>query len=224
MNYKRHENDLKKLLFTGRRKSVSEKTGKVTYPKKHYAGVYVISRDEDDTVFKIGMAWGKGGLANRLNSYKICFPHPEEYFVHMLIITTISNTKNQEARLLEKILLKQRSLQKKIKATEGATGKHSLEYRIVSKRSVLNNAIRTVLDKNRELWMAVIVFGSVGWKIIPNDFNAVKGLQRPTSGPRATRKTLFDGVDLRAVADKKVKTDCARSATGGKTKPKPKYK
>ena len=35
---------------------------KVGGKKNFFKGVYIFSRDYDDTSYKIGMAWGRGGL------------------------------------------------------------------------------------------------------------------------------------------------------------------
>ena len=98
-------------------------------------GVYVISKDLDDTHHKIGMAHGSGGLFNRLKSYKICWPYPKEYYPQYLFICNSTN-----AKLLEKKILARTDKLKQIEKAEDVgeekdEGRHSLEWRFTGRKT-----------------------------------------------------------------------------------------
>jgi hypothetical protein len=186
MNFKDYEKDLQRFLRIN--------TATKSKTKEYHRGIYLISRNVNDNTHKIGMAWGKGGLFNRLRSYKICMPYKDEFYVQLLIICPTID----DAKLLEKRVLKRKELGL-VEANETAQGRRSLEYKVTESRAQLNTAVRRTLDRNPNLWTHVIVFNNAGWKVIPNTGHAVKGMERPslrrTKQPglyESRQKTTFD--------------------------------
>jgi hypothetical protein len=199
MNFRKHEADIKNLLHTGERASNSKDPNKKGKPKPTYArGVYVLSRKADDTTFKIGMAWGGGGLFQRLMSYKLCFPYKDEFILHFLVICE----KADDAKALEKKLLKRSNVLKHTAKNEEYQGRWSYEYRVIAKKATLKNALMKTLDSNRDIWDSVMVFNKTGWKVKEQD-ERLTGLERPSE----RRETMLgrDGEDKKAKAKPKPK-------------------
>ena len=159
---------------------------KVGGKKNYFKGVYIFSRDYDDTSYKIGMAWGKGGLFERLKSYKICYPYKNEFFLQYLLISTTSD----DAKTLETTVLASKKLVSVIENTT-AEGRRSREWKMVSKRVILNDVLKTSLAANPNLWTHCIVFGMTGWIIHTNNGKALPDLVRPST-KRATKHGLFE--------------------------------
>ena len=133
---------------------------------KFYKGVYVISRDEhenkkDELQYKIGMAHGGGGLYRRIQSYEMCYPYPDEYFMHFFILTHTE----QDAKDLEKVILDYKSM-KHVKRPKDLS--KETEYRIVAKKETLHNALLKALKDNSKMWTYIVVLGEKGWKLIKN--------------------------------------------------------
>ena len=133
---------------------------------KFYKGVYVISRDEhenknDDLQYKIGMAHGTGGLYERVKNYEMCYPYPDEFFIHFFIITHTE----QDARNLEKVILNYKSMDP-VKRPKDLS--KNTEYRVVSKKETLHNALLKSLRDNSKMWSYIVVLGLQGWKLIKN--------------------------------------------------------
>ena len=155
------------LLLPDTRTSKSGKT-----VKQHFKGLYVISRNKDDLTFKIGIAHGQVGLKPRLQSYKLCYPYKDEYYIHYIIITPTA----QDAKKLEKIVLADSTLQS---TTENPTaqGKKSKEWKLGASHRDLKKVLTRALDNNINLWTHVTVLGDNGWKIIRNfDGSAIRKL------------------------------------------------
>ena len=210
MNFKDHEKDLRKLLLLPNRRATAS-----TDPKKanntkptFYKGIYVLSKNEDDSTHKIGMAHGNGGLFERLKTYKMCFPYKDEFWLQLLIITPIS----KDAITLEKQVLKSKHF-RDIKANDTVQGRRSLEYRITANRQSWNTAILESLNKPRSknMWSHMIIMNRWGWKIHINDGSTRRGLSK-ASQDRTTMKGLFGAPDV--VVHKVLRTK----------KPKPKAK
>ena len=178
MNFVRYEKSVQKLLkLPNKRDSKpNKKTGKVTKKPTFYKGVYIFSKDEVSDVHKIGMAWGAGGMFQRLKGYKLCYPFENEFWVKLLIIGTTS----ADSKKLEKLILASKRL-KKVISSETLEGKKSMEYRITSSRTVLGEEIAKVLKTNLNLWTHIIVFGANGWKVIQHsDYPLVIKLSKPS--------------------------------------------
>jgi len=167
----------------------TSKSGKLV--TQHFKGLYVISRKRDDLTFKIGIAHGQGGLKPRLQSYKICYPYADEFYVHYIIITPTSN----DAKKLEKILLADSTLQSTLE-NPTAQGKKSKEYKMVASHRDLKKVLTRALDNNINLWTHVTVLGDNGWNIVSNfDGSAVKKLTKPKYTTKK-KPGLYDAVDV----------------------------
>ena len=178
MNFKKQEKKIKKLLVLSEKRQ--SETHPTQYRYQYQKGVYVISKDLDDTHHKIGMAHGSGGLFNRLKSYKICWPYPKEYYLQYLFICNSTN-----ARLLEKKILARTDKLKHIEKAEDVgeekdEGRHSLEWRFTSKRDILNATLIDELNANPKLWDYAVIFGDKGWKIRVSP-EKITNFQRPAS-------------------------------------------
>ena len=178
MNFKKQEKKIKKLLVLSEKRQ--SETHPTQYRYQYQKGVYVISKDLDDTHHKIGMAHGSGGLFNRLKSYKICWPYPREYYLQYLFICNSTN-----ARLLEKKILARTDKLKHIEKAEDVgeekdEGRHSLEWRFTSKRDILNATLIDELNANPKLWEYAVIFGNKGWKIRVSP-EKITNFQRPAS-------------------------------------------
>lgn len=187
INYVDFEKSLGKLLKLPDKRT--SKSGKLV--AQHFKGVYVISRKKDDLTFKIGIAHGQGGLKPRLQSYKICYPYADEYYIHYILITPTST----DAKELERIVLADSTLRNTVQKSD-AQGKKSFEYKMVSDKSTLKKALARALDGNVNKWTHAIVFGDNGWKIIRNvDGSAVKNLTKPKYTTKK-KPGLYDAVDV----------------------------
>jgi len=147
MNFVSHLKDIQDKLFR----------------RSRYPGCYVYSRKKNDSKYKLGMS--ETDLFGRTKSAKFCFPDKDEFYIHFFIICHDKKT----VRTLEKKLLTESKDLKKIKVvTESGIaeqGIRSTEYRLTTDRNSLGNAVKTVLDDNRQLWDEVVVFGLNGWTI-----------------------------------------------------------
>ena len=167
----------------------TSKSGKLV--KQHFKGPYVISRHKDDLTFKIGIAHGQGGLKPRLQSYKICYPYKDEFYIHYIIITPTST----DAKKLEKIVLADSTLQSTLE-NPTAQGRKSKEYKMVTSYCDLKKVLTRALDNNSNLWTHVTVLGDNGWKIIRNvDGSAIKNLTKPKYTTKK-KPSLYDAVDV----------------------------
>ena len=99
MNFEVHEKKIQRLCLLPDRRASKGKTKTVA---QYHKGVYLISRDVDDVCYKIGVAYGAGGLFQRLKQYKHCFPYPTEYYLQYLFLSATG----EDAKELEKIILK----------------------------------------------------------------------------------------------------------------------
>ena len=185
MNYKTKYKHIEKLLRLHTRKD-SKGRNKPTYHK----GVYVYSRGVDDKTFKIGMTWGGGGMLNRMNNYKICYPSKKELFLQMCIISFTQ----YGAKFLEKVILKDKRFDEMDPIViDGAKSRVPREYRVVTKRVTLYDAVSKALNDYPNLWSYVVVFGKDSWRIHANDGHSVKGLYRPSNN-RTVKPSLTGGV------------------------------
>jgi hypothetical protein len=188
MNFTDEQKAIEKLLLLPD-KRVSIKGGD---KKQYYKGVYIFSRDVDDTSYKIGMAWGVGGIFQRLKNYKICYPYENEFFIQYILISATS----EDAKKLEKKILSSQKLKMIEQTTTVVAGKRSREWRIVSKRNILNGVLKSTLEANPNLWTHIVVFGETGWVVHTNasligKSNKIKDLVRPSKS-RATKNSLFE--------------------------------
>ena len=156
MNFIENETNFKKLLVSGTRKTKRGET-KDTY----YRGMYIFSRDLDDVRFKVGLAWGQGGLFERLKKqYRICYPFPKEFYIHFMVLSLTP----EHARKVEKLMLSKL----KTIASINNSSKANREWKIVNKREDLKLKLREMLNENRNLWFALIVFNTVVIKVLDN--------------------------------------------------------
>ena len=177
MNFKNNEKDIQKLLRSGTRTTRSVDPKKKGQKKPTYfRGLYIISRGEEDSTFKIGMAHGEGGLFTRLKNYKLCWPYPKEFFVHYLVVCPTA----KDAKSLEKAVLKNKRSLKGIKKYPGAQGRVSSEYRVTASRTALKKVLMDAMDKNRDTWQSLVVFGKTKWKLKLQDDKLLSGAERPS--------------------------------------------
>ena len=139
---------------------------------KFYKGIYVISRDKNNNndtklQYKIGMAYGEGGLYNRIRSYEMCYPYPDEFWIHFCILTHTE----KDARALEKVILAYKSITAVMRPKDLSK---ETEYRTVTKRETLHNALLKALKDNSEMWSYIAVLGEIGWKLIKNTGNDLR--------------------------------------------------
>ena len=104
MNFKDKEKDIEQLFLLPDLRESGGKTKKKV--KQYHKGIYVISRDLNDDTHKIGVAWGAGGLFQRVKSYKICYPYRGEFFIQYAIITATGD----DAKVLENEIFKSKTL------------------------------------------------------------------------------------------------------------------
>ena len=182
MNFTDNQFAIEKLLMLPDK--VAGKKNKSAY----FKGVYIFSRDYDDNSYKIGMAWGVGGLFQRLKNYKICYPYKNEFFLQYLLISATAD----DAKTLETKVLASKKLES-VDENPTVEGRRSREWKMVSKREVLNNVLKTSLTANQNFWTHCIVFGKTGWIIHTNHGQALPDLVRPSTS-RATQHRLFEAV------------------------------
>lgn len=192
MNFKDNQKNIQKLLRSGTR------TTRSTNPKKagekkttYYRGLYVISRGEGDSTFKIGMAHGDGGLFTRLKSYKLCWPYENEFYVHYLVVCPTA----KDAKELERQVLKNKRSLKGIKKNPEAQGKASNEYRVTASKDALKKVLMDAMDRNRDTWEALVVFGKTKWTIKEQDEKLLSGAERPSE--KRGKKKGFDGKEVK---------------------------
>ena len=161
-----------------------------------FSGIYIFSRLEDDTVFKIGMS--EADIFKRLTNHKACYPFQKEYWLQYVIICTdtdyrenskrkVSNeTRNLETKLLSTPILVNIVDREKARYA-GEQGRRPKEFRdayedaliqaptTAQVRTKLGQALKTTLNGNRDLnWLCVVSFGKNGWNIIYNE-NGARG-------------------------------------------------
>jgi hypothetical protein len=189
MNVKDHEKDIGKLLLLPDTRA--SKGAKVKQVKQYFKGIYIFSRDKDDLNFKIGVAYGAGGIFQRLKNYKICYPYRNEFFLQYAIVSPTSD----DAKTLESAIFRNKALNE-VEENPSAQGKRSAEWRIVSKKETLHSVIIRTLESNPNLWTHVVCFGQNSWNIIKNlDGSAIKSLASP-SNSRTKKFGLYDNVDI----------------------------
>jgi hypothetical protein len=157
MDFIKHQKDLQQLLRT--------------QGGKYYAGLYVYNRgrEEESHVYKIGMS--EAGLYKRLKSTKACYVFPGEYIIDMVIVMKHETTKEgiKTIRFLEKALHQAtKHLSTELQESK-EQGRRPTEWRLFANRAKLNAVVKEMLNKHRELWDHVIVFGSKGWHIVRNN-------------------------------------------------------
>jgi len=157
MNFIKYEQDFKQILFKGKAKTKAGKD-KDTF----HRGMYIFSRDLDDVRFKVGLSYGESGLYTRLkNQYRICYAYPNEFFVHFLVLSLAP----RQARQLEKKMLADlKTIPKETNSTSNANN----EWKIVSNREELKQKLRAMLNANKDLWFAVVVFNKKNMRVIDN--------------------------------------------------------
>lgn len=217
MNFKDKQVDLQLLLESGSRTNSKEK--KVpTYNK----GVYIFSRKLNDDVHKIGVAFGSGGIYERLKSYKICYPFKDEFYIQYIITCeTVA-----KAKRLEKTILKNHRL-KNVATNIVAQGKTSQEHKFTSKNAVLKDVLVNTLNEHKGIWEYVAVFGEKGWKIIQNRVDKnVTGLAKPSSSYNLRPKLAKDykGLQFKVVLPDKLRVGMKFDTKWGKATVEKVYK
>lgn len=164
MNFNDYHSDIKKLLIRPEKRK-SRNINK-SDQDQFYKGIYVISRDKEldkneKLQYKVGMAHGSGGIYKRMDGYKMCFPYPDEFWMHFCVITP----KAENAKLLEQKILADKHM-KIVKNPRNTL--QNLEYRTVLKKTTLHNSLLRALKNNPELWDYAVIFGKKGWKILKN--------------------------------------------------------
>ena len=190
MNFFDHERTIKKLLILdGKRERVNKPPA-----DKFWKGCYVISRNDHDNVHKLGVAWGEGGLFNRLKNYKICMLYQDEYYVQYIFMC---DTKEKAKALEKRILSRTDKLTDKRIAEqefddEKVSGVRSKEYRFSAKKQDLKDLLKAELNAHTDLWRYTIIFGTNSWKIISST-KKLTNLQRPAAS--RTEKPSFGDVE-----------------------------
>lgn len=180
MNFRKHGNDLRELL------------GNPGYNvSTRWTGCYVISQTKapvdfkQEHYYKLGKAGGfKSGLFGRLQTYNICWPAKEEFWVHAIIVTGDASrlSENQSGDVKENTVE-----QALIKATkqytvsldqtlttqnpELAAEKSRREWRLMSRSKLQETLGQFVGNKaHKRRWYWLVLFGENGWKIYAHDF------------------------------------------------------
>ena len=148
MNVHTNQKNLEQLLLTGERESQGKKKGvRPTY----YSGVYILSRSLKNLNFKLGMAWGTGGIFKRIISqYKICFAGKDEFFIRYLVICPRQKEgKKHFAYLMEQELLAY--IKEKVPIDEDSRkyGAYSKEYMFVPEIKKLEETMGEVLNNEK---------------------------------------------------------------------------
>ena len=148
MNVHTYQKDLEQLLLTGERESQGK--NKVVRPT-YYSGVYILSRSLKNLNYKLGMAWGTGGIFKRIISqYKICFAGKDEFFIRYLVICPRQKEgKKHFAYLMEQELLA--SIKEKVPIDEDSRkyGAYSKEYIFVPEIKKLEETMGEVLNNEK---------------------------------------------------------------------------
>ena len=148
MNVHTYQKDLEQLLLTGERESQGK--NKVVRPT-YYSGVYILSRSLKNLNYKLGMAWGTGGIFKRIISqYKICFAGKDEFFIRYLVICPRQKEgKKHFAYLMEQELLA--SIKDKVPIDEDSRkyGAYSKEYIFVPEIKKLEETMGEVLNNEK---------------------------------------------------------------------------
>jgi hypothetical protein len=191
MNFKNNEKDIQKLLRSGTRVTRSKDPKKNGQKRPTYhRGLYVISRGERDSTYKIGMAHGDGGLFTRLKSYKLCWPYENEFYVHYLVVCPTA----KDAMKLERAVLKNKRSLKGIKKNPEAQGRASNEYRATASKAALKKVLLDAMDRNRDTWEALVVLGKTKWTVKEQDEKLLSGAERPSE--KRGKKKGFDGKEI----------------------------
>lgn len=152
MNFTENQKKFQQILYKGDGKTKSGKNKKL-----YHRGVYIFTREEDDRRYKIGMAFGESGMFERLKKqYRICYAYPGEFWIKFLVLTL----EPSQSRKLEKKLL---SVLKTIPNQVA-----SKEWKITSTPEVLKQKLRKILNENKDLWFAVVVFSQQNMRVIDN--------------------------------------------------------
>lgn len=152
MNFITYEDTFKQILSKGKGQT---KSGK---PKDLYhRGMYIFSRGPQDTFLKIGMAWGASGVFERLKrQYKICHGHPDEFYIHFLVLVL----EPKQARKIEKKFLKM------LKPIPHENNKKNKEWKSVLNRQELKDKLREMLNTDMNDWFALLVFSEKNVRVI----------------------------------------------------------
>ena len=188
MDFKRKQTDIRRLLVLSEKRKSKSTAKKVTYKYQYQKGVYVFSKELNSDNHKIGMAFGGGGLFNRLKSYKICQPFPREFYLQYLFITDSDSARALETQILDRTDKLKHIQKAEDLGDEADQGEHSLEWRFTASKDVLNSVLIEELNKSPELWKYAVIFGANSWKIIPSP-TKITNFQRPAS--TRTEKPLF---------------------------------
>ena len=173
VTFNRNFDKLRPMLKTGMRPVAGK--NRATYAK----GVYIFSVQGPDQVHKFGVAFGAGGLYERLKSYRLCFPQPDKIVIKYLIIASST----EKARALEKLFLDHQKLKK-------APNQYSREWQSVRSRKLMEEVMIDILNRS-DLWERVAVLWENGNEIHPKSIERKKGteirlndLQRKPSSTR----------------------------------------
>ena len=108
---------------------------------------------------KLGTAYGKGGLMQRLKNYQICYPSNNEFWVRYLFITDAAKAEKLEKALGAGI---------DAKAKEQYSKEWTFNYSILK----LEQDIKKVLEENKDLWKVVLKMTPTGWKFFDPEANS----------------------------------------------------
>jgi hypothetical protein len=162
MNYHQNKKLLSDLLLTWKRNSDGKDKKKLVNTFNN--GCYIISQKEKDFFMKLGTAYGKGGLMQRLRNYQICYPSDDEFWIRYLFITD-----SAKARKLENAL--GTGINSKAKA------QYSEEWQFNYSTHKLELDIKKVLLDNVGLWKTAFKMTRKGWKFFTPESNVVFGSQ-----------------------------------------------
>jgi hypothetical protein len=152
MNIHKYQKQISELLFEKKEKSGK----KQALVKRHFAGCYIVSRTKGYNLFKLGTAWGKGGLYARIiGQYKVCMSLKSEFFMRYLVITPrIQQGKLWYSQIMEKELLK--TIDSKEKES------YSQEWIFTPDISVLERRMFKVLQSHEKYYTMALKFTQAG--------------------------------------------------------------
>lgn len=158
MNFFKYRDQIEELLFKGYRYSQGKSRPNYN-PKTYHRGVYVWASTLEDDRMKVGVAYGNGGLYQRLNQYRICFGYNDKFFLNYLLISKSES----KARKLERILLSN------LKTAPNQFS--SQEWKINDKDQQIGDILIKVINNHLDLWDAFIVFYDIGYIMVSNKGN-----------------------------------------------------
>jgi hypothetical protein len=164
MNIHSHQKKIRTLLIDG------EAIGETKTEPTFYPGCYIISRTMGYNLFKLGMAWGKGGLYKRIiGQYKICMSLKRtEFFLRYLVIAHREKEgKTHYSAILEKQLLK--TIDSKV------ADSYSKEYIFSPDINKLETRIGDVLNSHKKYYKMAIKFTRSGFRL----YDETKGFHTP---------------------------------------------